>query len=299
MKYEKVPVSIPNQLIRLEQRGMIVTDRVSAERQLSNISYYRLRAYTYPFQNNRDPEHPFTQPITFNDVVGLYEFDRRLRHLVFNALEEIEISFRTQIIHHWALAHGSHWHLNPLLFRDTKQFVKDRSRLLDEIVRSKERFIQHYQSKYTDPMSPACWMSLEVTSFGLLSKLFFNLISGPEKKAVTQFYGLYKVDILENWMHSFSNLRNICAHHGRLWNRRLTAHIKIPRNAIYPFIEISSDNPFKLYPVLCCIKYTLDRISPSQTFNIKLKELMTQCPLAQEHAMGFPMDWEHDSFWGG
>jgi abortive infection bacteriophage resistance protein len=127
-------------------------------------------------------------------------------------------------------------------------------------------------------------MSLEVTSFGLLSKLFFNLISGPEKKAVTQFYGLYKVDILENWMHSFSNLRNICAHHGRLWNRRLTAHIKIPRNAIYPFIEI---------------KYTLDRISPSQTFNIKLKELMTQCPLAQEHAMGFPMDWEHDSFWGG
>ena len=297
MKYEKVPVSIPDQLIRLEQRGLLVTDRVSAERHLSNISYYRLRAYTYPFQNNRDPEHPFILTVSFNEIIALYEFDRRLRHLVFSALEAIEISFRTQIIHHWALSHGSHWHLKAELFRDTKQFVKDRSRLNDEIDRSKENFIQHYKAKYTNPASPACWMSLEVTGFGLLSKLYFNLNSGPEKKALTHFYGLHKVDILENWMHSFSNLRNICAHHGRLWNRRLTAHIKIPRNTTYPFVEITSSNPYKLYPVLCCIKYTLDRIIPTQNFGDELKDLMSQCPLDQEHAMGFPTDWEHDSFW--
>ena len=54
--YEKSPISIKNQVQKLKSRGLVIDDEDSAEQYLSNISYYRLRAYTYPFQNNNDSE---------------------------------------------------------------------------------------------------------------------------------------------------------------------------------------------------------------------------------------------------
>ncbi|MBR5039285.1 MAG: Abi family protein [Prevotella sp.] len=88
--YVKSPISIREQVKRLKLRGLIIDDEDLTKNYLSNISYYRLRAYTYPFQNNADPEkqHEFIRKdIHFKDIIELYRFDRRLRILVFNALE--------------------------------------------------------------------------------------------------------------------------------------------------------------------------------------------------------------------
>lgn len=296
MNYNKKAVSIPDQVAKLKSRGLSIPDEPKAASNLSNISYYRLRAYTYPFQDNNDPNHPFTSPVSFDDIISLYVFDRQFRLFVLDAIEKIEISMRTQVIYHWAMNHGAHWHLARNLFRNPVQFAKDFNRMQQEVDRSTETFIDHYKTKYTNPPDPP-WMSLEVSSFGLLSLLFRNLKLGAEKKAVTKHYGLNDVSILENWMHSFSNIRNICAHHGRLWNRRLTAHIKLPTNPVNPFIQNKHILPYKIYAALCCMKYVLDIISPGNTFKERLKELMNKCPLAQEREMGFPADWRQEKFW--
>lgn len=195
------------------------------------------------------------------------------------------------------MSHGSHWHLDGNLFRNSDQFAKDYKRLQQEIDRSVETFIEHYKNKYTTPPEPPCWMSLEVSSFGLLSLIFRNLKTGKEKKAVTKHFGLNDFSILESWMHSFSNIRNICAHHSRLWNRRLTAHIKLPTHPVNPFIQDRNILPYKIYAALCSMKYVLDIISPGNDFKESLKELMGKCPLAQEKEMGFPVHWQHDKFW--
>lgn len=297
MNYNKQPVSIPDQITKLKHRGLIFGDEKKAESYLSNISFYRLRAYTFPFQDNSDPNHPFKTKITFEEIINLYVFDRKFKLLVLDAIEKIEISMRTQIIYHWAMTHGSHWHLDGNLYRSSVQYAKDYVRLHQEVDRSIETFIDHYKTKYTQPKEPPCWMSLEVTSFGLLSLIFRNLKLGPEKKAVTKYFGLYDVGLMENWMHCFSNIRNVCAHHGRLWNRRLTAHIKLPKNPKNPFIKNQTVYPYKIYPALCCMKYVLDIISPDHTFAQKLKDLMKICPLAQENEMGFPKDWNSERFW--
>ena len=297
MNYEKKPVSIPDQIAKLKGRGLIFSDEKKAESYLSNISLYRLRAYTYPFQDNTDPDHPFNTKITFEQIINLYVFDRKFRLLVLDAMEKIEISMRTQIIYQWAMNHGSHWHLDSSLYRNSVQYAKDYMRLQQEVDRSIETFIDHYKTKYTNPKEPPSWMSLEVSSFGLLSLIFRNLSNGPEKKAITQYYALPTVGILENWMHCFSNIRNICAHHGRLWNRRLTAHITLPNKPANPFITNKNLIPYKIYPALCCMKYILDIISPGHSFSQKLKDLMKLCPLAQEKEMGFPKDWQNEKFW--
>jgi len=182
MKYNKQAISVADQVARLKNRGLSITDEKKAASYLSNISYYRLRAYTYPFQDNTDPNHPFTSLISFDEIISLYVFDRRFRLLMLDALEKIEISMRTQVIYQWAMNHGSHWHMNSALFRNPAQFANDSKRLNQEVDRSTEAFIEHYKTRYTHPPGPPSWMSLEVSSFGLLSLMFRNLKTGAEKK---------------------------------------------------------------------------------------------------------------------
>ena len=197
MNYNKIPLQIPEQILKLKNRGLKIGNEVKASNYLSNISYYRLRAYTYPFQDNNSDDHPFDVPISFEQIIDLYVFDRKLRLLIFDGIEKIEIAFRTQIIYHFALTHGSHWQTKSELYRDFKRFEGHFESLQKEIDRSNETFIKHYRSKYTKPLEPPCWMSLEVCNMGLLSKIFQNLKKCKEKKAVTLHFGLYDVELLK------------------------------------------------------------------------------------------------------
>lgn len=296
MKFDKLPLTISQQIELLKKRGLLFKDEKKAAHYLSNISYYRLRAYTYPFQDNQNSDHPFNTVVSFEDIIELYVFDRKLRLLLFDALEKVEISFRTNIIYQYAIAKGSHWHLKPELYRDTIRFVNHIDSLKKEIDRSNETFIGHYNNKYTHPSSPPCWMGLEVSSMGLLSKIFQNLQKGKEKETITSYFGLKDISILENWMHCFSNLRNICAHHGRVWNRRLT-YIKLPIHPTYLFISDRKVYTNKLYATLCSIEYILKIISPNSAFNNRLKDLMKNCPMKQEKEMGFSPNWQNELFW--
>lgn len=296
MKYTKIPITISDQVQKLKDRGLRFDNELRAQHYLSNISYYRLRAYTYPFQDNVAENHPFKVDVSFEQIIDLYVFDRKLRLLIFDGIEKIEIALRTQVIYHFALTHGSHWQLKPELYRNAMRFANHLDSLQKEIDRSNEAFIEHYKAKYTNPTEPPSWMSLEVSSIGLLSKIFENLKKGQEKNAVTSYFGLKDVSIIENWIFCFSSLRNICAHHGRVWNRRLVK-IKLPTNPTNTFLKDKSIYTNKLYATLSCIEYVLKIISPENTFNNRLKELMKICPLAQSKEMGFPENWLNEDLW--
>ena len=185
------------------------------------------------------------------------------------------------------------------MFRNTNKYNIIKSRLDDEVKRSKEDFIQHYKSNYIKPVEPPCWMSLEVSSFGLLSIIFENLNKGIEKSSIVKHYGLNSIDVLENWFHAISNIRNLCAHHSRLWNRRMITHIKLPTNPKNTFIVNHAIKPYKLYAVVCCIKYLLDSINPSHTFKDDLlktiNEYFNKDTILKE--MGFPQNWLEVKFW--
>ena len=297
MKYCKQPLLFSDQIQKLKERGLDFNDEEKAAHYLSNISYYRLRAYTYPFQDNTDPDHPFIKEVSFEDIIDLYVFDRRLRLLVFNAIEKIEIALRTKIIYYFSIKYGSHFHENPDLYRKASSCQSGLAKLSDEIDRSTEDFINHYYKKYTEPTNPPAWMSLEVASMGILSNLYKDIKLVPEKKEIAKEFGLPDVMFLESWMHAFSNLRNTCAHHSRIWNRRFVAAPKLPNNTTYPFLVNKTIHTNKLYASLCCIQYILNIISPDSSFCTNLIELMKQCPLNQSREMGFPSDWKTEKLW--
>jgi len=156
MKYEKLPITVSEQVNKLKGRGLSFENELKAQEYLSNISYYRLRAYTYPFQDDLHENQLFNAAISFEQIIDLYIFDRKLRLLIFDAIEKIEVALRTQIIHNFALSHGSHWQLKPELYRDPMRFANHLDSLQNEIDRSTETFISHYKNKYTQPSQPPC-----------------------------------------------------------------------------------------------------------------------------------------------
>ena len=297
MKYSKKPLTFATQIEILKNRGLHFGNEDLAKHYLSNISYYRLRAYTYPFQDNNDPEHPFITNVSFEEIIDLYVFDRRLRLLVFNALEKIEIALRTKIIYHYSMAHGSHFHENPALFRNQGKFQSDNLKLQEEIKRSSEDFIKHYFQKYNDPPNPPAWMSLEVITLGLLSQLYKNMLRSKIKRNIARDFGLPREDFLENWMHVFSNLRNICAHHGRFWNRRFIVEPRLPADTSSTFLKNTRIHTNKLYASLSCMQYILIRISPGSSFSTQLVSLIDNCSLHQQRDMGFPNNWKEEIIW--
>jgi len=298
MQYSKPPLSISDQIAALERRGMVFPDKKIAEHYLSHISYYRLRAYTFPYQNNADPDHPFWQPTLFERVLNDYILDRKLRMIVFDALEKIEIALRTQIIYQYSMTHGGHWYEAQLHFRNPDLFTADLGHLDREVRRSQEEFIKHYKSKYTNPARPPAWMALEVSTLGTLSKMYDNLDLSREKKLIARHFGLGHPFVLESWMKTFSHIRNICAHHSRLWNRPITIIPILPQKPSDAWISVAfRAEPHKIFTSLCCIRFFLNRISPGNNFSMKIQELLALYPTANLQTMGFMAGWEQEPLW--
>ena len=139
-------------------------------------------------------------------------------------------------------------------------------------------------------------MTSEVLSLGLLSKLYRNLKMSDGKKRVAGHFGLSNPYVLESWMQSITYVRNICAHHSRLWNRVLTnrpSYLESPTNR---WITLSPNNQ-KVYYFTCCVLYMLRSINPDSRFVKHFKDLLSRYPTISIEAMGFPSDWERDAFW--
>lgn len=297
MIYSKPPLTFSAQIKLLEDRGLIINDKIMAENYLSNISFYRLRAYTYPYQNLKDPNHTFKKGITFKKIIDDYIFDRKLKLIIFDAIEKIEISLRTQLIYHYSLAHGGNWYSNKLLFKNEDYHNQDLAQLENEITRSNENFITHFKAKYPSPQQPPAWMVFEIVSFGTLSKIFSNLEKNNEKKKVAEHFGL-DIYIFQSWLHHITVVRNICAHHARLWNRDIPKIPKLPNRPKNTWIKENNElRPNKVYTTLCCLRYLLNIISPNNNLKNKIVDLINNHPDIDITKMGFQENWRNEYLW--
>ena len=296
MKYTKPALPIANQIKLLESRNLIIADPKKAEQYLSDISYYRLSGYMYPFKDLATGN--FVGDVTFEEIIDLYLFDKELRLLVFDAIETIEIAFRTQLIYQAAISGGAFWFEEASYFQDISRHTEHLRQLDEEVARSSgEVFIEHFFRKY-DEATPPAWMTFEVLSLGLLSKFYQNMrASVKAKKTIANHFGVSQPIVFQSWIRSTTYIRNICAHHSRLWNRILTNKPVIPHTppAVWPSVPTSVNN--KMYYFLGCLTQMLRSIQPEITFVHRLKQLFTNHPKVAKTAMGFPHNWERERFW--
>lgn len=298
MRFVKPALTIAEQIALLERRGMAIPDRPRAEHYLRHISYYRLRAYWLPFEQPApvNGDHMFRAGTSFEDALSVYVFDRHLRLLVMDAIERIEVSLRGGWAHHLAIKYGSHGYIDVALYGRVDHHTKALASLKEEIERSRDTFIVHYNRKYDDPKLPPVWMVAEVMSLGQLSKWLGNLKLRADRQAIAKPYGLDE-SVLVSLAHHLTYVRNICAHHGRLWNKQFTVTMAVPNSPGALKLAMNTNATRKLYNTLATIGYLIGIIAPGSEWRKHLIDLLASCPLADPASMGFPAGWEAMPAW--
>jgi abortive infection bacteriophage resistance protein len=290
MRYTKPALSFTEQVARLESRKLVIEDRARAEEALSHISYYRLSAYFRPF---RQPNSEDFAGASFDDVLALYKFDKDLRSLVSDALEVIEVHIRTKITYHLALRGDAFAHIDPANFityfnhRDFLIQVKECEN------KSSDRFVSHFRTKYAEEAYLPIWMATEVMSFGFISKMYESLLAEVQKEVAVEF-GVHQ-SVLRTWLHTLSYVRNICAHHGRLWNRQIAIAPAFPNNRIrWSYLGL---DPQRCYSILVLIQDILSRIGNSERCKDAFVHTLLSANQMQLDGMRVPIRWTTFSPW--
>ncbi|KFI21390.1 Abi family protein [Nitrosococcus oceani] len=297
--YQKPALTFDDQLALMRERGLVINNSAYALSQLSAISYYRLSAYWHPFrvrdgQGNISSE--FIEGTRFEDVVALYEFDRELRLLVMAAIERIEVHLRTLITYHIGHTYGAFGHADPGNFHTGFRHKEWLAKLEKEAQRSNDAFITHYKNKYTEFPTLPIWMTTEIMTLGSLS-LCYRGLNHKDKKVISDQLGIHHKR-LGDWLHTLTYIRNVCAHHSRLWNRELSIRPEKSKAPEWnPPITPRND---RIFYILLMLKFLLKTINNTHSWTRQCNELIVPIALNARWcaAMGMPDNWKQHPVWG-
>ncbi|MCV6610246.1 MAG: Abi family protein [Amphritea sp.] len=313
--YQK-PYQTATQLCdKLQQEGLDITDRKSAEKVLERCSYYRLKAYFLPF---KDPEKKIFHPgTTFKDCYDLYLFDSELRLYLFSLIEKIEIGVRS-LFDQWMTKETGNpfWYLDSSLFTAKGEQITTISRVRDMFKDSKEEFAKHFRSKYYNEYCPFYrdlppgWVAIELMTFGNLTKLMRNLCESQYNtlkvnRFAKKYLDVEKYKSLCSWIGTIHEVRNHCGHHNRLFNRNLSAPTAVKRilSSDLQLVQTRSepqkaevDQMNRLYTAAAVLQKLLSGLGYEEKMGPVISDLFDKYPVSMHFtaSMGFPEDWKQE-----
>ncbi|WBT09014.1 Abi family protein [Corynebacterium sp. SCR221107] len=335
ISYDKPFLTIGEQIQKLSRNGLQFINPEEAEKLLREIGYYRLSGYWFNFRELDSPstyktskgkilqkrKSTFRADSKFEDAVALYQFDDELRQKVFEGIRAIEISLRSEIGHVLgmvsAFAHCDPSCLAPeftkfnsgrppgLLHADwaISEHAKWLKQVDKEERRSSDVFIEHFEDKYGRPLP--VWVMTEILAFGTLSTLF----SGMKQNSKDRLAVSYRIvddryvgdgSTMANWINHLRYIRNVCAHHSRLWNRNITSQLGAPPQGVAELAHLGNADRSRVYCSLAIIAYLLEKIQPQHPWRLEIVQFCKDG--ARENgfdleAMGFPAVWEYLELW--
>lgn len=306
----KPATTISEQIETLRERGMQVDEQL-AWQWLSNVSYYRLSAYWYPARKLDDDGtrlDEFDNGISFADVVALYEADRKLRTLLFDAIERIETTMRTRIGDCLCMTDPV-FYQNSANFRPTfrhKQWLETADERISRMRRRSEA-IQHYCDVYNSQFP--FWVLAEVLDFSDLSRMFDGM-RVRDQQTIAESLGIRinlnslsrnqqekakKQSPLARWLQQFAIIRNTCAHHGRLWNKSFAPAPTAALKTQIQFATLPNGQNENIFGAIVVMSHLLRVTSPGTTWPDKVSRLLVeeflQNPLVRTPSLGIPQEW--------
>lgn len=309
--------SFQEQLGILKNRGLLVDNESAALDYLDRIGYYRLSGYWYSFRELEITQtdhrslsylrkNQFLENSRFEDAVKLYIFDKKLRLLALDALERIEMAVRVDIAHLLG-KQDIHAHENPQLFHghfSRKVIKKGRDagktkhqvwleRHIQMLSRARrEPFVEHYNQKYG---RLPIWVAVEVWDFGLMSKLYDGM-KPADQLGIANKYGAIDGQTFAGWLRSFNFVRNVSAHHSRLWNINVLERAALLQEDAY-WQQLNNARPFYYF---CLIKKVMDVLCPNSSWGNRFEDLMNEFPSVVSRAVSLQdfglfsgwKDWE-------
>ncbi|PPG66530.1 abortive phage infection protein [Rathayibacter rathayi] len=325
MEYAKPWLSIEDQVESLSQRGLDVGDPHDAGTLLREVGYYRLTGYLYSFRQSEpyvDDDgrtrtrvlNTYSPGTSMGDAARFIEFDRALRMLVLEGVERIEIALRTQLGY-------SLGRLSPFAHEDGSTFVPtftqprtdeegDPSpshhhewldRVRDRQSNSDEAFVAHFRTKYDDRMP--IWALTEILELGHVSRLYGGLQNDVATEIAAAF-GVPTKQLMQSWVATLNYVRNVAAHHARLFNRKLVTAPKRPKGDIVPLLShlTQEDAPkqFGTYSALAVMAYLLEAVHPGREWSARVAALLAAFPSSPRVtvvSMGVAEGWLEQDLW--
>ncbi len=310
--YTKPYLSLPDQLALLKGRGLQVTDDAKAEECLHRNGYYRLSAYWYPFREIVAGKRTdnFLKDSRFDDALSLYIFDKDLKLILLDAIERVEIAVRVDI----AMLLGARnpfAYIDPALLHKKFTTMPNREGKIGHqewlrkfnvaVERSRDTFVKHHINKYGAGSPLPIWIAIELWDFGQLS-FFFSGMTVQDRQAVASRFSVPDWGLMASWLRSLNYVRNIIAHHGRLWNLNLVDGPKLPRRGVISDFDVllPPNVSTRIYSVCCILCHFSRVVNPQSDWPYKLARHVRSFP-SMPHAniqdMGFPSNWQNHSFW--
>jgi len=318
MSYARPWMSFADQREQLQIRGMDIGEPGAALSYLERIGYYRLSAYWYPFRIWEARQDAVTGVLShartdrfierahFLDAVELYLFDKKLRLMALDALERIEVALRVDIAYllgqRNTFAHLYAQALHPGFAGKRTQDGKTKhqvwcNRYQQMVLRSKEDFVKHYHQNHGAELP--IWVAIEVWDFGTLSQLF-AMMKVADQQQIAHKYGVADWQVFQSWLRALSYLRNLVAHHSRLWNRNMVSQPKLPAAGQIAWCDAFIGQPdlqAKPFLLLAICRHMVRHISPGTEWHVRLRAHI-ECFPTQRAAqprtitdMGTPIDW--------
>lgn len=283
MAYDRRPTSYKEQVEILIDRRLSVENKDVAEQALKEIGYFRFKGYCLPYYKSKDV---FKDDVSFNLIYQNYRYDERLRLLVFQIIEHIEIELRSVIGNSFALKASNTGQYCNCFFENKgyhDKWLENFEKLVTQSSKRKELYTKHYVDNYKN--SFPIWVALEISDFGSLSKFYNNL--RPEiKNYISKSNYFVGSKLLSNWIYILAVVRNICAHNGRLYDRL------IPIKAKWSSKEKHLSNDRLFAAIYICKKICLNVDYYSRFYNnlMKLTDEYSRC--VDVSKLGFPENWK-------
>ena len=287
----KQALTYEQQVTRLTEHNLKFSSCESAIAILKKVNYYRLSAYGIGLAKPDDKEQ-YIDGITLESLYRLYLFDSLLRNQLVHVIEQLEVQLRTQVSNHLGIEYGPEGYMEAANF--IQKYTKDGSsihtitieKFKQECIHQRDiPFVKHHALTY-DGHFPI-WVAIELFTFGNLASLF-DIMSPTDKKVIASLY-CTDPNYLNSWILALVEVRNICAHYGRLYNLPLKqAPFLYNENRKYRTGSIN-----KLFPTILTIRRMLQSDERWREFATALEAIMdTYSDVIRLSFIGFPPDWK-------
>lgn len=243
--YPKRATDYNTQINLLRSRGITIKDEEKAKECLSDIGYYRLGFYSYPFEKtypklNHKRRHDVKPGTSIEDIVAFYYYDFDLRNILNRYLSRIEVDIRTTIIYELSNKYSDNpfWYVDPKIVGN-KFITRFTAEYYPRICENDP--IKRHHRKYSDPYAPA-WKTMEYMTLGNLEHLYFSLLSNKDRSTISRKFNEPSFKAFRNYLSVICQVRNACAHGNVI--TLMTLHDNVERGAACPFIRPDDQNTF-------------------------------------------------------
>lgn len=277
----KEPLSSEQLAHHLVDNGLTASSIEELSRTLDMYGYYRLKGYCITLKEGKR----FKKGVTLSDILEIESLNRNLAAYLLSAIATVEVSLRAQLVAVLGREYGSRALHCPQAFKDRRDFERLQATLERETQRaanSKKPLVLYNLEKYR---RLPIWAEVENSSFGTLSRIFENLGDKKVATAIAKRFGT-SWPYLQNWLRHLTQIRNICAHQDRLYNKLFTVNPRLYKE----HRSLKANRLFPTFIVLFRLHEALDA-DRTNLLRQELGRIIDSHPTVDLKPIGFPANW--------